>query len=421
MTADIAIIGAGPYGLSLAAHLRARGIEHRIFGTPMQTWRSHMPEGMRLKSEGFASSLYDGGRGLTLRAFCAERGIAYRDTGLPVTLGLFCDYGLDFQARRVPHLETTDVAGVEPGADGFSITLADGRVCRARRVVIATGISQYEQVPDWMAGLPPEVAGHASRHARPAAFAGRRVAVIGAGASAIDLAALLGEAGAETHLIARGGRLAFLGPPALKPRGVWESLRAPQSGLGPGWKSRLCTDAPLLFRALPEKFRFEVVRRHLGPSAGWWTRAPVEAHVGVHLETRVVAARARGGAAELGLLGADGGRRTECFDQVIAATGYRPDLRRLGFLPPALRERIAAAAHIPRLSANFETSVPGLYVTGLAAAYTFGPLLRFAFGAEFTARRLSRHFAGILPRTTVRGAALPAETRTRGRQTAEAA
>jgi hypothetical protein len=205
------------------------------------------------------------------------------------------------------------------------------------------------------------------------------------------MAALLGDAGADTSLIVRGKRVVFLGPPATRPRSTLESLRAPQSGLGPGWKSRLCTDAPWLFRALPEDFRHKVVRKHLGPSAGWWTRAPVENHVNVLLETRIVGATERRGAVELQLMQADGTRRTEIVDQVIAATGYRPDLRRLPFLAKQLRQDIAETAHIPHLSGSFETSVAGLYVTGLAAAYTFGPLLRFAYGADFTARTLGRH------------------------------
>jgi cation diffusion facilitator CzcD-associated flavoprotein CzcO len=62
----VIIVGAGPYVLSIAAHLRARGIQFRIFGKPMETWRRHMPTGMLLKSEGFASDLYDGKRHLTL-------------------------------------------------------------------------------------------------------------------------------------------------------------------------------------------------------------------------------------------------------------------------------------------------------------------------------------------------------------------
>jgi len=69
--------------LSIAAQLAARGIEHRIIGSPMQFWMEHMPKGMQLKSEGFASSLYDASGHFTLRRYCAEHDLAYRDIGLP--------------------------------------------------------------------------------------------------------------------------------------------------------------------------------------------------------------------------------------------------------------------------------------------------------------------------------------------------
>jgi cation diffusion facilitator CzcD-associated flavoprotein CzcO len=399
MTTEIAIIGAGPYGLSLAASLRARGIEHRIFGSPMHTWRAHMPAGMKLKSEGFASSLYDGANDLTLRTYCAENRLNYQDTGLPVTLDLFCTYGMAFQARKVPDLEQTDVLRLDHTDGGFRLALRNGQECLARRVVIATGISHYEHVPECLAALPAGLAGHASAFRDPASLAGMRVAVAGGGASAIDMAALLAEAGAETVLVVRGKRIVFLGPPSGRRRGLIESLKAPQSGLGPGWKSRACTDAPWLFRHLPEEFRHKVVRKHLGPSAGWWTRAPVEKHVDVLLETRILGAAPSGGGIELHLAGADGTRRIESVDRVIAATGYRPDLRRLPFLSKHLRQVIGQTANIPHLSKDFETSVPGLYVTGLAAAYTFGPLLRFACGADFTARTLTRHLAQAVRKT----------------------
>ena len=80
-TTDVAIIGAGPYGLSLAAHLAAN-VSVRVFGQPMQFWRTNMPEGMVLKSEGFASNLWHPDGALTLRDFCADRGLPYKDSGL---------------------------------------------------------------------------------------------------------------------------------------------------------------------------------------------------------------------------------------------------------------------------------------------------------------------------------------------------
>src|SRR5271168_5328523 len=110
---EVGIIGAGPYGLSVAAHLRRTGVAFRIFGRPMDSWLAHMPKGMMLKSDGFASDLYDPDRHLPLRQFCSERGIEYADTGIPVRIETFVDYGLAFQERLVPQLEDKLVSSVD--------------------------------------------------------------------------------------------------------------------------------------------------------------------------------------------------------------------------------------------------------------------------------------------------------------------
>src|SRR5664279_1261464 len=81
---DVAIVGAGPYGLSLAAHGTAAGLDVRVFGKPLSTWRDHMPAGMLLKSDGFASNLSAANPDSTLKVYCAARGIAYQDMYRPV-------------------------------------------------------------------------------------------------------------------------------------------------------------------------------------------------------------------------------------------------------------------------------------------------------------------------------------------------
>jgi len=133
---ETAIIGAGPYGLSIAAHFRSRSIPFRIFGRPMDSWLAHMPKGMMLKSDGFASNIYDPGSKFTLKQFCTERGIEYADMGIPVRLATFGEYGLAFRDRMVPELEDKVVTGVERSADGFRLQLDDGEEVKARRVVL---------------------------------------------------------------------------------------------------------------------------------------------------------------------------------------------------------------------------------------------------------------------------------------------
>jgi cation diffusion facilitator CzcD-associated flavoprotein CzcO len=394
MKTDVAIVGAGPYGLSVAAHLSPQNIAFRIFGPAMDTWRNAMPAGMYLKSEGFASSLSDPDRTFTLAHYSTANGIPYADTGLPVPLEVFNDYCVEFQRRFVPHHDNRSVTSIERDKDGFWLTLEDGERVSAARVVVAVGIAHYAHMPVALAGLPEAVVSHSSRHSDLSKFSGRKVAVIGAGASALDAAALLVEHGASVELVARNRRIHFHNPPTGRPRTLWEGLIAPMSGLGPGWRSRLCTDAPLLFRALPEALRLKIVDRHLGPAAAWWTRKAVEGKVAFNLGAKLRGALPADGKVTLEFESADGALNGVECDHIIAATGYVVDIRRLAFLTaPLLFDIRTAADHSPNLSSHFESSVPGLYFIGVSAAASFGPMMRFAYGAAYTARRLSRALA----------------------------
>ena len=402
----IAIIGAGPYGLSLAAHLRARRLQFRIFGEPMLSWRRHMPRGMLLKSEGFASSLYDPEGFFTLGQYCKDAGLPYADVGNPVPLETFVSYGLEFQRRLVPELEHHEVALVREGEPGFCLTLSTGETLRARCVVVAAGITHFAYLPPELAGYPPELISHSSAHSELEGFRGKPVAVIGAGSSAVDIAALLGEAGADVHLIARRQAIDFHSP-SQEPRPLMDRILAPRSGLGIGWRSRLCTDAPLLFHSMPESFRLKVVKRHLGPAPGWFMKERVMGRFPMHMGTVIAGVEVKNGGLGLALDRGSAGRATLELAHVIAATGYKPAIRRLPFLAEDLRARILTADEAPILSRNFECSVPGLFWVGLASANSFGPLARFAFGARFTARRLTGFLAASLRLNPARSACPP--------------
>lgn len=398
---DTAIIGAGPYGLSIAAHLRHRGIPFRIFGRPMDSWLQHMPKGMMLKSDGFASDIYDPERAFTLRQYCAEQGIEYADAGLPVHLETFGAYGLAFRDRMVPELEDKLVASVNRASGGFVLRLEDGETFQARRVVLAIGITHFEYIPENLAHLPPEFVSHSARHREVEPFRGRSVVVIGGGASALDLAGLLREAGADVQLVTRRSELKFHSQPTGKPRSWWQQIRHPQSGLGPGMRSRFFADAPGVFFYLPEKLRLEIVRKTLGPSGGWFIRDKVIGKLPVHLGCTLQGAEVRNGRVHFTVQGADGSKQEFVTEHVIAATGYRVDLERLMFLNPEIRSQVKTVNGSPVLKSSFESSVPGLYFAGVAAANSFGPVMRFAFGAGFAARTVAAALAKSASRETV--------------------
>jgi len=392
---ETAIIGAGPYGLSIAAHFRRRGIPFRIFGRPMDSWLNHMPKGMMLKSDGFASNIYDPDSDFTLKDFCAQQGIEYSDAGIPVRLETFSAYGLAFGERMLPKLEDKLVVGLDRAPEGFVLRLENGETVTARRVVLAVGITHFEYVPEKLAHLPPEFLSHSFRHADPERFKGRSVAVIGGGASAIDLAAALREADADVQLVARQLALKFHSTPTGKPRSHWQQIRRPKSGLGPGLRSRFFSDAPMLFHYLPERLRLEAVERTLGPSAGWFVKDKMS-RVPCLLGYTPQSAEVQDGKVRLHLRAVDGSERDVLTQHVIAATGYKVDLGRLPFLSAEIRSKIEVVKGAPVLSSAFESSVSGIYFAGLAAANSFGPVMRFAFGAGFAARRLTETMAKAL-------------------------
>ncbi len=384
-----AIVGAGPYGLSIAAHLRRNGIPFRIFGRPMDNWRSHMPKGMMLKSDGFASNLDSPGGEFTLKEYCAERGIPYSDTEIPVSLATFSSYGVAFQERLVPELEDRYVQRISRLPEGFSLLLDNGESLRARHVILAVGITHFEYVPENLRHLPAEFCSHSFAHHHLEPFKGRHITVIGGGASALGIAGLLRDVDCDSHLVARVSKVKFHSGPDGSVPSLWERIRHPQSGLGPGLRSRFYADAPMAFRYLPEKIRIKIVRTALGPSGGWTTRDKVIGRVPLFLGSTVERAEIKDGKVLLHLLGKDGSRSELATEHVIAGTGFRVDLDRLQFLAPEIRSEIKSVQRTPILSSTFESSVAGLHFVGVAAANSFGPVMRFAFGARFAAERLT--------------------------------
>ncbi len=399
---DVAIIGAGPYGLSLAAHLAATRLDIRVFGSPMHTWRTSMPEGMVLKSEGNGSNLYDPANEMTLKRFCVDRGLPYQDIGFPIPLTTFIDYGISFQQRFVPMLEDRIITAVKPTSYGFDLEMADGGVAAARRVIVAAGIRAYDYMPPELSHLPASLASHSTAHVIVDGYAGKQVAIIGAGASAINLAALMHQKAAKVTLIARRPAIAFCGPPT--DRTLMDRIKEPESGLGTGWRSWACCAMPMVFHGMPENFRAMIVRKHLPAAPGWTLKPQVDGIVPTILGASIAEAQAVAGQVKLRLKMMDGNERSVVADHVIAGTGYRVDMRRLQFLGPDVLERLECLNHTPRLSRWFESSVPGLHFIGTAAANSFGPMMRFAYGAGFVSRRLSGHLQRTMTRKNVNAA-----------------
>jgi cation diffusion facilitator CzcD-associated flavoprotein CzcO len=392
-TCDIAIVGAGPYGLSAAAHLRvADGMDVCVFGEPMSFWEQHMPKGMLLRSPLAGSHLSDPSRSHTLQAYSTASG--NQITG-PLPLDRFIDYGRWFQSQAVPNLNPRKVDRVEKNGQGFQLTLENGETWKARRVIIAAGIMPFAWQPPEFRSLPFSLASHACAHRDLSRFAGKTVAVIGAGQSALESAALLHEGGAEVEVLARAPLVRWLWRQkwfhTFRP--VARLLYAPPD-VGQAGLSHLVA-RPNVFRRIPRSLQTSWGKRAIRPAGAGWLN-PRCAALRIKTGTAVISASPAGEHVRLKL--SDTTERL--VDHVLLATGYRVDIARYPFLSGRLLEGIRRTEGYPQLDSGFQSSVPGLHFLGAPAAWSFGPLMRFVAGGEFASRAVA---LGILRETSMNG------------------
>ncbi|MEU6229147.1 NAD(P)-binding domain-containing protein [Streptomyces sp. NPDC047042] len=395
---DLLVVGAGPYGLSIASHAAGAGLRLRVLGRPMASWRDHMPKGMYLKSEPWASNLSDPDGRWRLDTYCAGQGVEARH-GRPIPLEMFASYGQWFARNAVPEVDERMVTRVTPVAGGFEAVTEDGETVRARTVALAVGVLPFVEIPAALRGLGPDLVSHSSHHGDLDRFRGKDVTVIGGGQAALETAALLAEQGSAVRVLARAEQLNWNDVPPPWERPWWRSARAPHSGLGCGWRNWFYSERPGLFHRLPEPTRARIAATALGPAGAWWVRDRVEPAVEVLLGQEVTDARELGGGGggnggvrvRLDTVTRVGERRSLETEHVIAATGFRATCDRLSLLDPQLGSRLGALGDgSPAVGRHFESTYPGLFLAGLVTASGFGPAMRFVHGATFTAETLVR-------------------------------
>ena len=392
---DVVMIGAGPYGLACTAHLRAVGADVHTLGEPMELWERQMPIGMFLRSSWEASSISDPGRELTLDAYELDQGVTL---ARPVPLEDYLRYGRWYQRRAVPGVDQRRATRVERARGGFHVHLEDGDRLATRRVVIGTGPSGFARRPPQLAGLAAPVVQHSSELRDLEGFTGLRTAVIGSGQSAVELAALLGEAGGEVELIARAGRIRWLR------RSGWLHAREgrlrhalyPPTDVGPVGLSWLVAK-PNAFRRVPTRLGERIAYRCIRPAASGWLM-PRTAQTRLTLGRTVASAAATGDRLQLRL---DDGTARE-VDRVVLGTGFHMRADEHPLLGPGLRADLRVRDGAPLLGAGFESSIGGLHFVGAFAAASFGPVMRFVSGTPFTGMALGVHVAQARPPASLR-------------------
>jgi hypothetical protein len=380
---EVAILGAGPYGLAVAAALRSSGIDHRVIGDPMSFWRE-MPKGMLLRSNWTATSIADYRGPVALDAYLRATGERF---GRPVPIERFIEYGEWVQSQVAPDVDRRTVMNVDRDGDGFQLRMNDGDQLLASRVVVAAGIAPFARRPAEFDALPADLASHTSTHRDLSRFSGRRVIVVGGGQSALESAALLHESGADVEVLVRKDHVNWLhGGKYHRMLGRCAPLVYAPTDVGPMGLSRVVA-VPDFFRRLPRSVQESAARRSIRPAGALWLVDRLR-DVPIHLGWDVRRAERVGNKVRVVSTNGD----TRAADHLIYGTGYQVDIGRYPFLPPGLVRHIQRINGYPVLRSGLESSVSRLHFVGAPAAWSFGPIMRFVSGSWYASRAV-RHAA----------------------------
>jgi hypothetical protein len=354
----------------------------------MRFWRD-MPVGVNLKSLAFATSIYVPKRGHTFPQWCLQHGLEDFE---PCTMQSFAAYGCEMQKRFVPDLEEVFVTNVRIHERKFEVTLASGERLYASKVVACTGLSGLAHVPNVLRQLGQDRMRHTFDISDYGAFRNKTVAVIGAGASAIEAGALVQEAGGSSEVFVRGPEAVFHDrTPRIRP--LWDRFKNPTSVLGASRRGWVLQQLPMLVFRLPRARRTRLAKSYAGPASPWWIRDRVIGNVPIHVRHGLIGADALGAGVRLHFEDDKGHQRAVEADFVIAGTGYDVDVARLAYLDPQIVADIQCIDRAPALNSHFESSVRGLYFLGALSFMCFGPLFRFVCGAGIAAPRLARRLS----------------------------
>jgi FAD-dependent urate hydroxylase len=379
---DVVVVGAGPYGLTAAAHLKGKGLNVAVFGKTMELWLHHMPLGMNLRSHWWATNLSDPEKKYSFERFFQLKG--YKKVH-PLPAAIFIEYALWFQQHAVPEVDETYVSSIARENGYFVLTLEDGRVVKATAVVMAIGLYYYANCPVEYENFPQTLVSHSFEHGGDfGRFQGKRVLVVGGGQSAVENSALLHEGGATVHLVSRRS-INWLEPDRSEERSWIEKLRAPNAGIAPGWRNWILEYFPYVFYRFSQVRKDRYLRNNYNAAASDWLLARVPGKVHVHENQKIEKLEQEGNHVNVTL---SNGEMIQ-VDHVMLCTGYQVNINRLTMLDASLRAQIQSDNHIPWLSPWFESSVPGLYFVGLSSMRSFGPLFRFVVGAKAAGTRVA--------------------------------
>lgn len=371
------IIGAGPFGLTLAAHLKQQGIDHLVVGKPMEFWEKNMPEGMYLRSGSDwhldVSGVY------TMDAFIEQRGLTTGEVE-PIALDFYLEYVRWFLQQTQPSIYSAYVVDLQQMAQGFTAKLDDGTTIEAQNVVVAVGFQYFAFTPDELSALLPKGKfSHTCHAVHLEAFTQKRVLIIGGRQSAFEWTALLQEKGAsEVHVSYRHDTPQFA-------VAHWDWVMEVVNNIGqhPTWFRELSSEDK-------EKYRYRLWAEGRLKVEPWLDERVHHSNVYLHPHTQVIKAELT--PVDSVKIELNNGEKLE-VDHIITATGYKVETSQVPFLNPNLLSVLQCSNGFPNLDAHFQSNLPGLFFTSFMAGQDFGPFFGFTIGVRTAAQLIGQQLS----------------------------
>ncbi len=376
MDTGLLIIGAGPFGLSMAARAKHLGIDFTMVGKPMEFWKMNMPDGMYLRSA--CDWHLDPENEHTIEKFLSAQNLAAAEVE-PLSKNFYLSYTEWFMEQKqitalpvyIDHLDYIN-------DHHYRATTNEGDIITANNVVIAIGFKYFKHIPpEFLNILPESTYSHTCDFTDMKKMQGKRCLMLGGRQSAFEWTALLTEAGADTiHISHRHQSPAFIAADWS-----WVNLLVDNMADEPGW-----------FRNLAEKEKDSVTER-------LWAEGRLK--IEPWLETRVmkynvklwpltqVADCKKLSNGELEVVFDNS--ITIIVDHIILATGYKVMIQHVPFLREGnVLSKLAIQNNYPVLDEHFQTNLPGLFITSMPAAQDFGPFFGFTIAVRTSAKLIGK-------------------------------
>jgi thioredoxin reductase len=372
---NLLIVGAGPFGLSMAAYAKYNNLDHLVIGKPLSFWKENMPKGMFLRS-GRDWHLCPQGI-YTIDKYLETKELKPEDVE-PLSLDFYLSYTEWFQEQIKVQIQESLAQRLDHLNNQFVATLDDGQTITASNALLAIGFRYFKNVPTELAEIiPPKRFSHTCDFVNFDSLMGKRCLIIGGRQSAYEWAALINETGAAMIHISHRHEI----PQFTQSDWAWVS---PMMGT--------MTENPDWFRNLPKQKRKEIEQRfwaegRLKLEPWLWPRIDKE-NIKIWPSSRVVACKELPtGELEVKL---DVGERLT-VDHIILATGYKVNMENVPFLAAGnTLSKLKIQEGSPVLDENFQSNIPGLFITSMAATKDFGNFFAFTVSAVASAKIIGK-------------------------------